>query len=81
MPGISGGFAGKGFSNFSSQQGLHLRPPLGDPLFAIRRYLCLQPTQPVGPVPGPPVLVANFVPLITGEDPIIIEPWEDVPVL
>ncbi len=60
--------------------GLHTFPrDVSDPLYAIRRYLCLSPRKiPSGPL-GPPILEGEFLPLITGETLIISEPWEDVP--
>lgn len=81
MAGLHGGFAGKSLSNFDKGVSLKLRPPIDDPLFAIRRYLCLQPQPSVAPLPGPPPMVGDFIPLITSEDLIISEPWEDAPLL
>lgn len=59
---------------------LHLFPKnVSDPLYAIRRYLCLSPRKALSGPLGSPILAGEFIPLITGETLIISEPWEDVP--
>lgn len=78
MAGLHGGFAGRGLSDFSEKStSLKLRPPIDSPLFPIRRYLCLEPIISLAPLPGPPPMVGEFIPLIVSEDLIISEPWED----
>jgi hypothetical protein len=81
MAGLYGGFAGRGLTDFrmTAPGALKLFPPVGDPLYAIRRYLCLSPRRLPGGPTSAPFLEGHFVPLIVGETLIISEPWEDAP--
>lgn len=79
MSGLYGGHAGKAATIFPNSVTLRLRPPIGDPLYPIRRLLCLQPIGSPGSPPGPPPLIGDFIPLVVSETLIITEPWEVVP--
>ena len=64
---------------FPRSIGLRLFPQdFSDPVHPLRRYLCIRPNRDVMPVPGPPILMGTFIPVIIGETPILLEPWEDV---
>ena len=80
MAGLYGGSPGRGLTQFTLSRGLRTFPTdLGDPLYALRRYLCTRPTKVVGLPPSPPPFMGIFEPLIISEDLIISEGWEDMP--
>lgn len=66
-------------SGFPLSTGLRLFPTdKSDPVYALRRYLCIRPNRDIVPFPGSPLLFGEFIPLLVGETPILLEPWEDV---
>lgn len=82
MPGLGGGFAGRGLTDFgmTAPGALHIFPQdISDPLYAIRRYLCLEPRRQAAAPLSSPVLSGLFIPVIIDETLIISEPWEDLP--
>jgi hypothetical protein len=58
---------------------LRILPSENDPLYAIRRYFCVNPRQNPGDPPGPPILSGLFVPQLLPETILMNEPWEDGP--
>lgn len=71
---------GRAYTDFGRSVSLHLFPTdKGDPLYALRRYLCLRPNRDVGPPLAPPLLEGEFVPEPDEDVLIISEPWEDAP--